>query len=435
MPAMPEGRARTASSRGSYKFKARRTRRAEGRRRRAQLIGSGAILNEVVKAQALLDEVRRRRRRLERDQLQRAVSRRASRRALEPAASDARPRECRTVAECLGETAGVVVAASDYLKSQPDMISRWVGRPMVTLGTDGFGRSEDRASLRDFFEVDAQPHRRGDAVGACIAKDRSTRRSSRRRSRISRSIRTRTIRRLRRARRGAAAQGTEASLTDSVMATEVTLPELGENVEKGDVVRVLVNAGDVVKADQPVVELETDKATIEVPSIVRRDGHRGQGQARRQGQGRPGRARRSTTSGAGRRRRRGRAGRGAAPSRRRRSSAPAAEPTRGRARRRVRTPPPRAEPDDLRPSRRPLRSPRRPPSRRPAARAGSGRRRPTPRRRRRRRHRRRAGRRAGGAVGAPLRARARREHRRGPRHRARRPDRPGRCDAVREERA
>jgi pyruvate dehydrogenase E1 component len=35
--------------------------------------------------------------------------------------------------------------ASDYLKSQPDMISRWVGRPMVTLGTDGFGRSEDRA--------------------------------------------------------------------------------------------------------------------------------------------------------------------------------------------------------------------------------------------------------------------------------------------------
>ena len=36
------------------------------------------------------------------------------------------------------------------------MISRWVGRPVVTLGTDGFGRSEDRASLRDFFEVDAR---------------------------------------------------------------------------------------------------------------------------------------------------------------------------------------------------------------------------------------------------------------------------------------
>jgi pyruvate dehydrogenase E1 component len=60
------------------------------------------------------------------------------------------------VTERLAGTDGVVVAASDYLKSQPDMISRWVGRPMITLGTDGFGRSEDRATLRDFFEVDAR---------------------------------------------------------------------------------------------------------------------------------------------------------------------------------------------------------------------------------------------------------------------------------------
>jgi pyruvate dehydrogenase E2 component (dihydrolipoamide acetyltransferase) len=52
------------------------------------------------------------------------------------------------------------------------------------------------------------------------------------------------------------------------MATELKLPELGENVEKGDVVRVLVAVGDVIKVDQPVVELETDKATIEVPSTI-----------------------------------------------------------------------------------------------------------------------------------------------------------------------
>ena len=52
------------------------------------------------------------------------------------------------------------------------------------------------------------------------------------------------------------------------MATELKLPELGENVEKGDVVRVMVKAGDVIAKDQPVVELETDKATIEVPSDV-----------------------------------------------------------------------------------------------------------------------------------------------------------------------
>ena len=52
------------------------------------------------------------------------------------------------------------------------------------------------------------------------------------------------------------------------MSVEFTLPELGENVEKGDVIRVLVKPGDVVKADQAVLELETDKATIEVPSSV-----------------------------------------------------------------------------------------------------------------------------------------------------------------------
>jgi len=52
------------------------------------------------------------------------------------------------------------------------------------------------------------------------------------------------------------------------MAVEFKIPELGENVEKGDVVRVLVAVGDAIKIDQPVLELETDKATIEVPSSV-----------------------------------------------------------------------------------------------------------------------------------------------------------------------
>ena len=44
------------------------------------------------------------------------------------------------------------------------------------------------------------------------------------------------------------------------------LPELGENIEGGDVLRVMVKAGDAIKKDQAVLELETDKATIEVPS-------------------------------------------------------------------------------------------------------------------------------------------------------------------------
>ncbi|MEO6224120.1 MAG: 2-oxo acid dehydrogenase subunit E2 [Vicinamibacterales bacterium] len=52
------------------------------------------------------------------------------------------------------------------------------------------------------------------------------------------------------------------------MALEFKVPELGENVEKGDVVRVMVKAGDSIAVDQAIFELETDKATIEVPSTV-----------------------------------------------------------------------------------------------------------------------------------------------------------------------
>jgi pyruvate dehydrogenase E1 component len=51
---------------------------------------------------------------------------------------------------------GVVVAASDYLKTLPNVISKWVPNRMASLGTDGFGRSEGRTSLREFFEVDAR---------------------------------------------------------------------------------------------------------------------------------------------------------------------------------------------------------------------------------------------------------------------------------------
>src|SRR5947199_2383350 len=50
--------------------------------------------------------------------------------------------------------------------------------------------------------------------------------------------------------------------------TDFNLPELGENISAGDVLRVLVKPGDPIAKDQPVLELETDKATIEVPSSV-----------------------------------------------------------------------------------------------------------------------------------------------------------------------
>jgi pyruvate dehydrogenase E1 component len=150
MPPMPKG-AEAGIIKGLYKFAG--AGEAKGKAR-AQLIGSGAILNEVVKAAALLttygvaadiwsatsyNELYRDAHRVDRWNL------------LHPTEKQKVP----YVTECLSETPGVVVAASDYLKSQPDMISRWIGKPMVTLGTDGFGRSEDRASLRRHFEVDA----------------------------------------------------------------------------------------------------------------------------------------------------------------------------------------------------------------------------------------------------------------------------------------
>jgi pyruvate dehydrogenase E1 component len=51
---------------------------------------------------------------------------------------------------------GPFIAASDYMKVLPESIAQWVPGKLVSLGTDGFGRSENRASLRDFFEVDAK---------------------------------------------------------------------------------------------------------------------------------------------------------------------------------------------------------------------------------------------------------------------------------------
>ncbi|MGA7081415.1 MAG: hypothetical protein WBY61_22120, partial [Terriglobales bacterium] len=60
------------------------------------------------------------------------------------------------VTQALKGASGPFIAASDYMKVLPDSIAQWVPGKLVSLGTDGFGRSENRASLRDFFEVDAK---------------------------------------------------------------------------------------------------------------------------------------------------------------------------------------------------------------------------------------------------------------------------------------
>ncbi len=65
------------------------------------------------------------------------------------------PRLVPHVASALGAEGGPVVAVTDYLRAVPDQVARFVPRPFSSLGTDGFGRSDSRAALRRYFEVDA----------------------------------------------------------------------------------------------------------------------------------------------------------------------------------------------------------------------------------------------------------------------------------------
>jgi pyruvate dehydrogenase E1 component len=150
MPPMPEG-AREGILRGLYLL-----RRAERPLPlRAQLLGSGAILNEVLKAQGILAE----RYQVGADvwsvtsyqELYRDGHAAERWNRLHPGDAPRVP----YVTRCLGDAEGVIVAASDYVKALPDAIDRWLPRPLTSLGTDGFGRSENRAALRRFFEVDA----------------------------------------------------------------------------------------------------------------------------------------------------------------------------------------------------------------------------------------------------------------------------------------
>ena len=55
----------------------------------------------------------------------------------------------------VAESGGPIVAVSDFMRSVPDQVSRWMPRPFTSLGTDGFGRSDTRDVLRRYFEVDA----------------------------------------------------------------------------------------------------------------------------------------------------------------------------------------------------------------------------------------------------------------------------------------
>jgi pyruvate dehydrogenase E1 component len=152
MPPMPDG-VTEGILKGMYKFRASDTKNAK---LRAQLFGSGAILREALKAQEILGE---------KYGVSADVWSVTSYKSLYTDGIDAErwnllhPGEKARVpyvTECLAGSDGVLVAASDYLKALPNLISQWTPRRLAALGTDGFGRSDGRAALRDFFEVDAR---------------------------------------------------------------------------------------------------------------------------------------------------------------------------------------------------------------------------------------------------------------------------------------
>jgi pyruvate dehydrogenase E1 component len=150
MPAMPEG-VREGIVRGIYKFQPASTGKAV-----AQLIGSGPILNETLRAQGILAErygvqtdvwSATSYNELRRDAL--AVERWNR---LHPA----KPEKAPYIIQVLKDASGPVIAATDYMKAVPDQLAPWLRDRLVSLGTDGFGRSDNREHLRSHFEVNAE---------------------------------------------------------------------------------------------------------------------------------------------------------------------------------------------------------------------------------------------------------------------------------------
>src|SRR5882724_4172845 len=152
MPSMP-GDVKDGILKGMYRFRASKNKKAK---LKAQLFGSGSILREALQAQDILEEKFNiaadvwsitSYKNLYTDGIE---TERWNR--LHPGAKPRVP----YITKTLGDAPGVLVAASDYLKTLPNMVSKWLPRRLASLGTDGFGRSEGRQSLRTFFEVDAR---------------------------------------------------------------------------------------------------------------------------------------------------------------------------------------------------------------------------------------------------------------------------------------
>jgi pyruvate dehydrogenase E1 component len=117
--------------------------RAAGKgKKSARLLGAGAILREALAAAEVLES-------------EHGVAAEVwSVTSFTELRRDGRAEKKSWVARCLGEGKGPVIAASDYVSALADLIREWVPGRYVTLGTDGFGRSDTRVALRAHFGVD-----------------------------------------------------------------------------------------------------------------------------------------------------------------------------------------------------------------------------------------------------------------------------------------
>jgi len=138
--------------RGLYRFRSA----PQPATHRAQLLGSGPMVNEALRAQEILAE----RYDVAADVWSATSYTKLRREALECERHNRehpdRPARTPLVTQILEGAPGPIVASSDWMKAIPDQIARWVRQPFHTLGTDGFGQSDTRTSTRRFFRVDAE---------------------------------------------------------------------------------------------------------------------------------------------------------------------------------------------------------------------------------------------------------------------------------------
>ena len=164
MPAIPKN-SEEGIIKGIYKFKG--TTKPELR-----LIGSGSIMQQVLKAADILSKLGIK------SEIWSATSFGGLRRdatecerwnMLNPTKKPKTP----YVSEIMGEKEIITIAATDHMRAVPDMIKSWVPGKYVTLGTDGFGRSDTRENLRKFFEIDAD-HIAAAAISTMLTQGKIT---------------------------------------------------------------------------------------------------------------------------------------------------------------------------------------------------------------------------------------------------------------------